>query len=111
MASNALQWRRAIENLPMDRSEQRAVPSIGTVIDGLPPNGLAFSRRERGIRSYQKSQDLAREAVGLQCRVIRMYLLPRVGSLEQRARRMLSCSRCETGALAGPSVWASRRCP
>jgi hypothetical protein len=29
-------------------------------------------------------------------------LLPRVGSCEQRARRLLSCPRCETGALAGP---------
>jgi len=35
-------------------------------------------------------------------------MLPKVGSLERRARRMLlSCPRYETETLAGPSVWAS----
>ena len=32
-------------------------------VDGLPPNGLAFSCRERAGRSLQKPHDLAREAV------------------------------------------------
>jgi hypothetical protein len=48
--------------------------------------------RARCTRMRQNANDLAREAVGLQRRVIRMYLLPRVGSLEQWARRMLSFS-------------------
>ncbi|MEP7188680.1 MAG: hypothetical protein ABI901_05720, partial [Roseiflexaceae bacterium] len=30
----------------------------------IPPNGLPISRRERDTQTYQKANDLAREAVG-----------------------------------------------
>jgi hypothetical protein len=33
-------------------------------VDGLPPNGLPFSCRERAVYHLQKANDLAREAVG-----------------------------------------------
>jgi hypothetical protein len=48
-------------------------------------------------------------AAPLQRHAIRIGMLPKVGSLERRARRILAYPRCETGTLAGLSVWASRR--
>src|SRR3954470_5099294 len=38
--------------------------SLEQSIEWLPPNGLPFSCRERAASQLQKSEDLAREAVG-----------------------------------------------
>jgi hypothetical protein len=35
-----------------------------TNFDGMPPNELPVSRRERAATRFQKKNDLAREAVG-----------------------------------------------
>jgi hypothetical protein len=44
-------------------------------LNGLPSNGLAFSRRERATQDIAKIAVILREAVGLQRRVSRGLLL------------------------------------
>ncbi len=66
----------------------------------LPPNELRISRAaveiemtiEPKLRAKIGLISGPRSGVGLHARVIRIGLLPMVGSREQRARRMLSCA-------------------
>jgi hypothetical protein len=119
LAPNSTQKQRAIDSVSAVLSEQRAVYSIGTGLDGLPPNGQRISRAATVDRNNVRARPDTKitpilgphSGVGLHARVIRIELLPRVGSCEQRARRLLFLLRCEMGALAGPSAWASRRGP
>src|SRR6266540_6293264 len=55
--------RKGLLSVRIERSEQ-AGPANGENVDGLPPNGLPFSCRERAADHLQKANDLARAAVG-----------------------------------------------
>ncbi len=55
--------RKGLLSVRIERSEQ-AGPANGENVDGLPPNELPFSCRERAADHLQKPNDLARAAVG-----------------------------------------------